>query len=74
MASLTELLTEIGDDNLSLQQLQTCMTGAKYNKGVTTVTFITEEVGPMDLADCKKTALIVWIDGDKFDETLNKFK
>lgn len=71
MAGIIELLSTIGEDNLKVQSLHTCMETAKYDgkKGETKVTFLTQEPGPMDLCE-KKTALIVWMDSDKFNSTL----
>ncbi|EKO3922817.1 hypothetical protein GCS56_000034 [Vibrio metschnikovii] len=74
MASLTQLISEIGDENVTVQALHQCLDTAKYNKGCTTITFKTDGLEAMDLADNKKTALIVWMDADKFNQALAKFK
>ncbi|HFQ5370476.1 TPA: hypothetical protein ACGVAR_003040 [Vibrio vulnificus] len=77
MASLTQLINEIGDENVTVQALHMCLDTAKYDKGRTTITFKTNvlgAMGAMDLVDQKKTALIVWMDADKFNQALAKFK
>ncbi len=74
MASLSELIKEIGDENVTVQALHTCMDSAQYNKGRTSIKFKTDGLGPTDLVDDKKTALIVWMDADRFNNALAKFK
>lgn len=74
MASLTQLLNEIGDENLTVQTLHQCMDSAQFNKGLTTIKFKTDGLGAMDLVQNKKTALIVWVEADKFDQALAKVK
>lgn len=74
MASLSELIKEIGDDNVTVQALHTCMDSASYNKGLTTIKFKTQGLSATDLTLDKKTALIVWVDADKFNDALEKFK
>ncbi|WP_238925728.1 hypothetical protein [Vibrio metschnikovii] len=59
---------------MTVQALHQCLDAAKYNKGCTTITFKTDGLEAMDLADNKKTALIVWMDADKFNQALAKFK
>ncbi len=72
MASLSELIKEIGDENVTVQALHTCMDSALFDKGLTTITFNTEGLGATDLVDHKKTALIVWVDSDQFNNALIK--
>ncbi|EPZ5901326.1 hypothetical protein ACXQF3_001044 [Vibrio fluvialis] len=74
MASLSELIKEIGDENVTVQALHSCMESAQYNKGLTTIKFKTDGLGATDLVNDKKTALIVWMDADRFNEALAKFK
>lgn len=74
MASLSELIMEIGDDNVAVQFLNQCMIDAKYDKGHTTIKFGVNGLGAMDLVDNKKAGLIVWVDADKFDNALEKLK
>ncbi|EJG2012738.1 hypothetical protein BS024_RS01340 [Vibrio parahaemolyticus] len=74
MASLTKLLNEIGDENVTVQALHQCMDSAQYNKGLTTIKFKTDGLGATDLADNKKTALIVWVDSDHYNNALAKCK
>lgn len=72
MALLSELIEEIGNENVSVQALHICMVDAQYRNGESTIKFVTQAVGAMDLADNKKTALIVWVDVDKFNDALAK--
>ncbi len=74
MASLSELIEEIGNENVTVQTLHNSMDKADYNKGHTKITFGTDGLSPNDLVDNKKTALIVWVDSDRFDKALSKFK
>lgn len=75
MAGILKLLETIGEDNLKVQALHTCMEKATYTKknNETKVTFLTQEPGPMALCE-KKTALIVWVDADKFNSALAKVR
>ncbi|HGF5096711.1 TPA: hypothetical protein ACF373_003854 [Vibrio parahaemolyticus] len=74
MESLTQLLNEIGDENVTVQALHQCMDSAQYNKGRTTIKFKTDGLGATELADGKKTALIVWVDADKYNNALANAK
>ncbi|PNG65023.1 hypothetical protein CRN61_17700 [Vibrio vulnificus] len=74
MASLSELITEIGDDNVTVQPLHQCMISSNYSNGVTTILFGTNVLGPLDMVGDKKTALIVWMDVDDFNSALKKLK
>lgn len=74
MASLTQLINEIGDENVTVQALHQCMESAQFNKGLTTIKFKTDGLGATELADGQKTALIVWVDSDQYNNALAKFK
>jgi hypothetical protein len=74
MASLSELITEIGDENVTVQSLHQCMISSNYSKGATTIRFGTNVLGPLDMVGDKKTALIVWMDVDDFNSALKKLK
>jgi hypothetical protein len=74
MASLSELITEIGDDNVTVQPLHQCMISQNYINGATTIRFGTNVLGPFDMVGEKKTALVVWMDVDDFNTALNKLK
>ncbi|HAT8546223.1 hypothetical protein BBM68_05340 [Vibrio parahaemolyticus] len=74
MASLTQLLNQIGDENVTVQALHQCMDSAQFNNGLTTIKFKTDGLGATDLADNKKTALIVWVDSDQYNNALAKCK
>lgn len=74
MASLSELINQIGDENVTVQALHQCMDSAQYNKGLTTIKFKTDGLGATELADNKKTALIVWVDADQYNNALANAK
>lgn len=76
MASLIELLEVVGLENVTVQALHECATGATMKKGGDTeVKFITGEITPGDMVGkmCR-TALIVWMDAEKFDKALKEIK
>ncbi|MET2897028.1 hypothetical protein ABXV22_01735 [Vibrio rotiferianus] len=74
MASLSELIKQIGDENVTVQALHQCMDSAQFNKGLTTIKFKTDGLGATDLSDNKKTALIVWVDSAQYNNALAKCK
>ena len=74
MASISELINQIGDENVTVQALHQCMDSAQYSKGLTTIKFKTDGLGATDLADNKKTALIVWVDADQYNTALKAAK
>lgn len=74
MPSLTEFIQEIGNENITVQELHNSLITQDYKNGFTRVTFGTHGLMPNDLTDGKKTALIVWIDSERYNEALKKFK
>lgn len=72
MAGIKELIAEIGDENVKVQALHQCMEDAKYNKGITTIKFSTDGLSPTDLVENNKTALILWVKADDFNQALAK--
>lgn len=68
---LTELLAEIGDENLQYQNLDEALIKADYKKGSgTKVTFGTENICHPD--GFVKLGLVVWLDRAKVNSILNK--
>jgi hypothetical protein len=66
--TLTELLLQVGDENLQFQNLLNSLVDIKTNrKGISKVTFETNAISCSDVvAGCpEKTALVVWIPKSK---------
>lgn len=76
--SISELIRQVGDDNVQVQWLQSCMKRADSKKGHCEIAFATEALSPNDLmalvTDSKRqprnTGLILWITTDKLPESL----
>lgn len=63
--TLSVLLAEIGDDNLSFQILAETLTGARSKRGgLTEVSFVTDAITPGDVAVGKlpRVGFIVWVE------------
>ncbi len=79
MASIIELLEEIGVDNIGVQALHTCMSKSDLGSKKSSLTIETDAITTGDAefiegeVKLKKTALICWVDGEKFDAALAKF-
>lgn len=69
MAKLSEILSEM-DDDVSVQYLSESLVGIKDKKKTndTEITFATTEVNCNSAMDGKKTAVIVWVDIEKYNE------
>ena len=68
---LTELLQRIGDENISFQNLDSCMISANYshNKGAA-ITFGSQETLTPD--GTERLGVIVWLPRDKVKELLEE--
>lgn len=80
MAGILELLAEIGEDNLGVQTLHQCMSKNNLGESESEITIETDAI-TLDNAEfvgaevkLNKTALICWVDTDKFDAALAKLK
>lgn len=74
---LSELIAEIGDENVEFQTLASCMTGnQKQRAGHVEITFATPAVSLIDLVsnDGPKMGFIVWLPSDKVREIHNRLK
>jgi hypothetical protein len=74
---LSQLIAEIGDDNVEFQLLSSCMTGnQKQRKGHVEITFATPAVSLIDLVSdkCPKMGFVVWLPADKVSEIHNRLK
>lgn len=80
MAGILQLLSEIGEDNLGVQSLHQCMSKNNLGDKKSEITIETDAVtlGNAEFVGAEvklnKTALICWVDTDKFDAALAKLK
>lgn len=76
--SLTKVLSNIGDENISYQNLQNSIKTVKTKKLESEITFYTDQLNANQwLSDSGKVGLVVWVDkGDLSNEIqkLNKDK
>lgn len=63
---LSELIAAYGDDLVQFQNLDHCASSLNMNKGVTKITFGTEQ--PISLNGTEKLGLVVWLDRAKVAE------
>ncbi|MTI72545.1 MAG: hypothetical protein FH747_02950 [Stenotrophomonas sp.] len=70
--TLTELLLEIGDDNLAMQPLGPAVTNMAKRRDYNEVSFATET--PFSMKGLAKTGLVVWVDRDVFDAAVKRLK
>lgn len=63
---LSELIAAYGDDKVQFQNLDQCAETLNMNKGVTKITFGTEQ--PINLDGMQRLGLVVWFDRDKVAE------
>ncbi|EIU7559329.1 MULTISPECIES: hypothetical protein [Providencia] len=61
MISISDLINEIGSENISLQLLSKSIVSIKESTDNTTVSFVTD-------ADLDEEALVLWVDKDVFNE------
>ncbi|ELR5271181.1 hypothetical protein V6478_001189 [Providencia rettgeri] len=61
MISISDLINEIGSENISFQLLSKTITAIKESTDNTTVSFVTD-------ADLDEEALVLWVDKDVFNE------
>lgn len=80
MASIIQLLEEIGVDNIGVQTLHSSMSGSKLGAKKSSITIETDAITTANSqfvggeVKLDKTAVICWVDGDKFDVALAKLK
>lgn len=67
---LSELIAAYGDDKVQFQNLDQSLINLNMNKGVSKITFGTEQ--PVGLNGPDKLALIVWLDRDRVAEITGK--
>lgn len=68
---LSELIAQIGDENVAFQTLAESLHGTqKAVKGGTAITFVTNQVAVIDLISPKpaKVGWVLWLPGDKMRE------
>jgi hypothetical protein len=67
---ITELIQKIGDDNVRLQPLDSCLTDMRSKKGENLYTFASEV--PFDLKGPNKLGLVLWLDRDDVKKILGQ--
>ena len=69
--TLSELIANVGNENVRFQLLDTDAAGAQKTKNGTRFTFFTGEAGPEYLlGENSKICLILWMPRDKWKEAL----
>lgn len=73
--SLTDLLVEIGNENLTFQMLNKCLDGNQnVTKGGTRLSFVTAETLSDVVMTGKRQGLVLWIDKDRIDAAMAALK
>lgn len=68
---LTQVLTEIGDENIRLQFIKGSLVGFREMKHDLEITFATEKQNkPLD--GNKHMGIVIWIDEDSYNEAIEK--
>ncbi|EJD6614111.1 hypothetical protein M0L22_RS12130 [Providencia rettgeri] len=67
MISISDLINEIGSENISLQLLSKSIVSIKESTDNTTVSFVTD-------ADLDEEALVLWVDKAVFNEACAMLK
>lgn len=67
---LSEFIAKIGDENISFQLLNQCLTNIKTSKkDKNLVTFATEGLTPNDvMANTGNVGMIVWVPRERYEE------
>ena len=66
--NMSELIKAYGDDKVQIQNLDTCIDSLNMNKGITKVTFGTEQ--PITLDGIEKLGIVVWFDRERVNEII----
>lgn len=69
---LSEMIAAYGDEIVQFQNLDECATSLNVNKGVTKITFGTEQ--PISLDGTEKLGLVVWFDREKIAKVIEASK
>lgn len=69
---LSELIASYGDDKVQFQNLDDAADTLNMNKGVTKITFGTDE--PIGLNGTTRMGLVVWLDRDRVAEIIKASK
>lgn len=75
--SLSELIHQVGDENVEFQNLFECCTNLQSRKnGATAITFLTNAITPVEVLKKppSKLALVVWLPADKANEVIANSK
>ena len=75
MASITDFLQEIPEEDFEYQVINNTATKSKAIKEFNSVTFDTEHLSPDDLINnTGKVGLCIWVDRDHLNEFVNRSK
>lgn len=73
MAGLTALIQAIGEENISVQALNVCMTNISQKRnGIAKVTFETDAItAGQVISNTGRRGLIIWCDGEKYIQAMD---
>lgn len=74
-AGIVELLSELGNDKIQYQLLNTAITNIKRVDGVSVVSFATDAITPNDVmfeTKNKLRGIVLWVDIDEYTDVYNK--
>lgn len=72
---LVEFFKKFGNKNLMFQRLDHTMTNIKSSRGISSITFKTDQITPNEVfSNQGKIAFIVWMDREQFEEISKSFK
>lgn len=69
---VSELIAAYGDDKVQVQFLDECTDSLNMNKGITKVTFGTNQ--PIDFNGTKQLGIVVWLDRDRVKDIIAQSK
>ena len=73
--TLTDLLTTIGDDNLSVQLIDIATINVKDKQNDTEITFATQEINANNLLTQNgKVGIVVWCNRDDYENAIKGLK
>lgn len=75
MATLVDLLSAIGAENIEYQYLTNSMVDIKAKRGESKVTFLTQKITPNDVMSGQgPRGIVVWVDADLFESKLAELR
>lgn len=74
---IVELLSELGNDKIQYQLLNTAITNIKKVNGASVVSFATDAITPNDVmfeTKNKLRGIVLWVDIDEYSDAYEKLK